>query len=58
LRANPALVRSSLEFLSKDPRFNAKELHCLIDAPQRGKYRELMQLWSLVVLATWMQLGK
>jgi len=58
LRANPALVRSSLEFLSRDPRFNAKELHYFIDAPQRGKYRELMQLWSLVVLATWMQLGK
>ena len=58
LRANPALVRSSLEFLSRDPRFNAKELQYLTDAPQRGKYRELMQLWSLVVLATWMQLGK
>ena len=58
LRANPALIRSSLEFLSRDPRFNPKELHYLTDAPQRGKYRELMQLWSLVVLATWMQLGK
>lgn len=58
LRANPVLVRSSLDFLSRDPRFNAKELHYLTDAPQRGRYRELMQLWSLVVLATWMQLGK
>jgi len=58
LRANPALVRSSLEFLSRDERFNPTELHYLTDAPQRGKYRELMQLWSLVVLATWMQLGK
>jgi asparagine synthase (glutamine-hydrolysing) len=58
LRANPALVRSSLEFLSRDERFNPTELHYLTDAPQRGKYRELMQLWSLVVLATWLQLGK
>ncbi len=58
LRANPALIRSSLEFLTRDERFNAKELNNLTDAPQRGKYRELMQLWSLVVLATWMQLGE
>jgi len=58
LRANSALVRSSIEILSRDPRFIAKELHYLMDAPQRGRYRELMQLWSLVVLATWMQLGK
>jgi asparagine synthase (glutamine-hydrolysing) len=58
LRANSALVRSSIEVLSRDPRFIAKELHYLIGAPQRGNYREIMQLWSLVVLATWMQMEK
>ena len=58
LRANPALVRSSLEFLAKDPRFISTELRYFLDAPQRGRYRELMQLWSLVVLATWMQLER
>ena len=58
LRANPALVRSSLDFLAKDPRFISTELRYFLDAPQRGRYRELMQLWSLVVLATWMQLER
>lgn len=54
LRTNPALVKESLEFLSLDGRFNAKELKYYLGAPQRGIYRELMQLWSLVVLAKWM----
>jgi asparagine synthase (glutamine-hydrolysing) len=54
LRTNPTLIRQSLEFLSLDSRFNAKELMYYLGAPQRGNYRELMQLWSLVVLANWM----
>jgi hypothetical protein len=54
LRTNPTLIRQSLEFLSSDSRFNAKELKYYLGAPQRGNYRELMQLWSLVVLANWM----
>jgi asparagine synthase (glutamine-hydrolysing) len=54
LRTNPAMVKDSLEFLSLDSRFNANELKYYLGAPQRGNYRELMQLWSLVVLANWM----
>jgi asparagine synthase (glutamine-hydrolysing) len=54
LRKNPAMVKDSLEFLTLDERFNAKELKYYLGAPQRGNYRELMQLWSLVVLAKWM----
>lgn len=54
LRKNPAMVRNSLEFLSLDGRFNTTAIKYYLGAPQRGNYRELMQLWSLVVLAKWM----
>ena len=57
LRKNPQLVSSSLSFLAKDGRFRSEGLMYLSDAPQRGKYRELMQLWTLVVLSTWLQLN-
>jgi len=56
LRSNPKLVESSLYFLSRDSRFNLAGLNFYKDAPQRGRYRELMQLWTLVVLATWLQI--
>lgn len=56
LRANPTLVTSSLEYLSKDSRFKASGLDHYKDAPNRGRYREIMQLWTLVVLASWCQL--
>ena len=55
LRANPKLVLDSLEFLSRDSRFSKTGLSYYQDAPQRGRYRELMQLWTLTVLATWLQ---
>jgi asparagine synthase (glutamine-hydrolysing) len=55
LRNNPQLVSSSLSFLAKDERFNSEGLLSLLDAPHRGNYRELMQLWTLVVLSTWLQ---
>lgn len=58
LRSNPNLVKSSLDYLSQDNRFNKAGLNFYRDAPQRGQYRELMQLWTLVVLATWLQIEK
>ena len=58
LRSNPNLVKSSLDYLSRDNRFNKGGLNFYRDAPQRGQYRELMQLWTLVVLATWLQIEK
>ena len=58
LRGNPNLVRESLDNLSKDDRFNKHGLDYYREAPQRGQYRELMQLWTLVVLSTWLQIEK
>lgn len=57
LRNNPELVRSSLSFLAHDKRFRNDRLKAFSDAPNRGNYRELMQLWTLVVLATWLQMS-
>jgi asparagine synthase (glutamine-hydrolysing) len=58
LRGNPNLVKESLDYLSRDTRFNKRGLDFYREAPQRGQYRELMQLWTLVVLSTWLQIGK
>jgi asparagine synthase (glutamine-hydrolysing) len=56
LRGNPDLISRSIDILSKDRRFTRSELLKLKDAPNRGHYRELMQLWSLVVLSVWLDL--
>ena len=56
LRGNPNLVKESLDYLSRDTRFNKHGLDYYREAPQRGQYRELMQLWTLVVLSTWLQI--
>jgi asparagine synthase (glutamine-hydrolysing) len=56
LRGNPNLVKESLCYLSRDTRFNKHGLDYYREAPQRGQYRELMQLWTLVVLSTWLQI--
>ncbi len=58
LRGNPDLVKESLDYLSRDTRFKRRGLDFYREAPQRGQYRELMQLWTLVVLSTWLQIGK
>jgi asparagine synthase (glutamine-hydrolysing) len=58
LRGNPELVSRSIQILTRDKRFSRSELTRMQDAPSRGNYRELMQLWSLVVLATWFDLGR
>jgi asparagine synthase (glutamine-hydrolysing) len=56
LRGNPDLIRTSLNYLKSDGRFSHSYLNEYSDAPSRGDYRELMQLWTLVVLATWLQM--
>ena len=56
LRCNPNLIKSSLSALKNDVRFNKLELNRLASAPHRGIYRELSQLWTLVVLGTWLEL--
>lgn len=58
LRGNPNLVKESLDHLSRDDRFDKHGLDYYREAPQRGQYRELMQLWTLVVLSTWLQIEK
>jgi hypothetical protein len=58
LRANPNLVINSLDILARDSRFSKTGLSFYQDAPERGRYRELMQLWTLVVLATWLQMDE
>lgn len=58
LRANPKLVINSLDILARDSRFSKTGLSFYQDAPERGRYRELMQLWTLVVLATWLQMDE
>jgi len=58
LRANPKLVINSLDILARDSRFSKTGLSFYQDAPERGRYRELMQLWTLVVLATWLQIDE
>jgi len=56
LRSNPELVSKSISYLKSDRRFCSTGLNFYLDVPSRGQYRELMQLWTLVVLSTWMQL--
>ena len=53
LRSNPELVRKSISHLKIVGNFNASYLNKLSDAPMRGIYREIMQLWSLVILSKW-----
>jgi hypothetical protein len=53
LRNNPELVRNSISHLKNVGNFNASYLSKLSEAPMRGIYREIMQLWSLVILSKW-----
>lgn len=55
LRGNPDLVRGSLSYLASTGSFNVESLSKFLDAPHRGNYRELMQLWTLIVLSVWLQ---
>jgi hypothetical protein len=58
LRANPSLVRDSLDFLGGALPLNNSFLDKLSNAPYLGEYRNLMKLWSLVVLSYWIQENK
>ena len=55
LRNNDLLVQESLNDLAKSRMFDAYRLNQFIEVPLRGKYRELMQLWTLVVLARYLK---
>jgi asparagine synthetase B (glutamine-hydrolysing) len=58
LRNNDLLVRESLNDLAKSRIFDAYSLNQFNEAPLRGRYRELMQLWTLVVLARYLKQNK
>lgn len=55
LRGNPDLVKSSIEALSCRLPLNSDYLEKLRRAPNSGEYRNIMKLWSLVVLSYWIQ---
>jgi asparagine synthase (glutamine-hydrolysing) len=55
LRGNRKIIENSFEILSQDRRFSIPELIRLKDAPWNRNYREISQLWTLIVLAYWMQ---
>lgn len=55
LRGNPDLVKSAIEALSCKLPLNNEYLNKLSKAPHSGEYRNIMKLWSLVVLSYWIQ---
>jgi asparagine synthase (glutamine-hydrolysing) len=57
LRENPKLVRRTLGNLSDALGFDAAQLHKLESAPQQGDFRNIMKLWSLVVLGYWVEMN-
>jgi len=55
LRSNPAVVTDSLTLLTKELPLNRTYLMELSKAPYLGEYRNIMKLWSLIVLSYWIQ---
>ncbi|NBO70059.1 MAG: asparagine synthase (glutamine-hydrolyzing) [Bacteroidetes bacterium] len=58
LRSNPEVVNMTLAILEKNNFPKSKTLRQLIDAPKMRNYRKIMQLWSLVVFAFWLEFGR
>ena len=56
LRGNSKLVTTTIRNLEDHEIVNKGSLNYLADAPARGDYREIMQLWSLVVFSKWLSL--
>lgn len=55
LRGNSEEVTEALNFLAKELPLNTDYLKKLESAPNSGEYRNIMKLWSLVVLSYWIQ---
>ena len=53
LRGNPQLIQSTVEYLVKALKWDSKALTKLATAPQRGNFRELVQVWNLIVFVRW-----
>lgn len=55
LRGNPDLVNQTLRILESKYNWNSHELSKYRTSPQRGNFRELVQLWNLIVFVRWHQ---
>jgi len=55
LRGNQDLVHQTLYFLESELNWNSRELSKYRTSPQRGNFRELVQLWNLIVYVRWRQ---
>jgi asparagine synthetase B (glutamine-hydrolysing) len=55
LRGNPDLVHGTLRFLESEFNWDPSELSKYRTSPQRGNFRELVQLWNLIVFVRWRQ---
>ena len=53
LRGNPELIRSTVEFLEKRLGWSKLELSKLAHSPETGNFRNLTQLWNLIVFVRW-----
>ncbi len=55
LRGNPQLVLQTLKYLEIELNWDSGALSKYLEAPQRGNFRELVQLWNLIVFVRWCQ---
>lgn len=55
LRGNPDLIHQTLHFLESHFKWDSRELSKYYTSPQRGNFRELIQLWTLIVFVRWRQ---
>ena len=55
LRGNPQLVLQTLRYLENELNWDSGALSKYLEAPQRGNFRELVQLWNLIVFVRWCQ---
>ena len=55
LRGNPEVVVEAIKVLSEKLPLNKNYLKKLTASPYSGEYRNIMKLWSLVVLSYWIQ---
>ena len=58
LRSNPKLIKRTGELLIDEFRINAKSWNALAKAPAIREFHGITQLWSLVVLGTWIEHAK
>jgi asparagine synthase (glutamine-hydrolysing) len=58
LRGNEIYFKSSIMQLKKSLNFDTNALSSLVDAPQSGNYKKIMQAWSLLVLSRWLETRK